>query len=231
MNGRTTKGALQYRCSRLLARGLSGTEQRRRAGMFGSRSVFLATLLAACLLPVPIGLASPPLQAQAPNPPNQVGTLFDALSRCRASLPESQRWRIAGVIHHESQRYGYDPLFILAMVEVESACLPTARGRRGAVGLIQVKPSTARAVAEEAGVAWQGVETLAHPISNVQLGLWYLHQLEKRFADPYIAVAAYNLGPTKVARMPRQQARRTRYVHKILARYDDLLAQRGIGRS
>jgi len=156
-----------------------------------------------------------------------VATLFAALSGCRASLSERERWRVAGVIHHESQRYGYDPLFVVALAAVESTCLPTARSRHGAVGLIQVRPSVARAVAQDGGIRWRGAQMLTKPLFNVHLGLRYLTQLEKRFGDPYVAVAAYNLGPTRVARMPRQRARATEYVQKVLSRYEALLAQHG----
>jgi soluble lytic murein transglycosylase-like protein len=160
-----------------------------------------------------------------------VSQLFEGLSRCRASLPENERWRIAGVIQQESHRYGYDPLLVLAMVEVESQCLPTALGQKGAVGLIQIKPSTARAMAEEAGVRWHGPQMLKRPVFNVQLGLHYLRRLEDQFGDPYLAMAAYNLGPARVARMPRHRARKARYVLKIMARYADLQARESVGRS
>lgn len=183
-------------------------------------------LLFFCVAPTAVGsayLAPPAPRLQ--HTPNPVGMLFVALSRCRAELPERERWRIAGVIHHESQRYGYDPLFVLAIVEVESTCLPTARSRQGAVGLIQLKPSIARAVAEEAGVRWQGTKMLIRPAFNVHLGLGYLSQLEKRFRDSHLALAAYNLGPKRVARMPHHRARRTEYVRKVLSRYEALLAQ------
>lgn len=68
---------------------------------------------------------------------------------------------------------------------------------------------------------------LTKPLFNLHLGLQYLTQLEKRFGDPYLAVAAYNLGPKRVARMPRHRARATEYVRKVLSRYEVLLAQHG----
>jgi soluble lytic murein transglycosylase-like protein len=168
---------------------------------------------------------TPRIQAVRPPPPTLVGRLFTVVSRCRMQLSERERWRIVGTIHRESQRYGYNPLFILAMIEVESTCLSTARSRRGAVGLIQIKPSVARAVAEEAGLQWQGATMLTAPAFNVHLGLRYLSQLQKQFGDLRLALAAYNLGPTRVAKMPRHRARRTEYVQKILSRYEALLAQ------
>jgi len=151
--------------------------------------------------------------------------LFAAVSQCRASLSERQRWRIVDAIHQEAERHGYDPLFVMAMVEVESTCSPTANSSRGAVGLTQIKPSTAREVAKDLGVPWGGRSSLVQPMMNVRLGLSYLAQLEEKFGDPYVAIAAYNLGPGKVSGMSRQHARGARYVRKILARYEGLLVE------
>jgi soluble lytic murein transglycosylase len=138
---------------------------------------------------------------------------------------------IADTIARTANRHGYDPLFVQAMVEVESTCRPTARSRAGALGLIQLKPSTARAVARRVGMAWDGPQQLMVPAINLELGLGYLSELEEKFADPYLAVAAYNLGPTRVAGMDPSSARGSRYVRKILNRYEGLLRESGLTRS
>jgi len=72
---------------------------------------------------------------------------------------------------------------------------------------------------------WRGDDMLTKPLFNVHLGLRYLTQLEKQFGDPYLAMAAYNLGPKRVSGMSRHQARTTQYVQKVLSRYEALLAQ------
>jgi soluble lytic murein transglycosylase-like protein len=151
--------------------------------------------------------------------------LFTAISDCRPSLGERQRWRIVDAIREEAERHGYDPLFVMALIEVESTCSPTANSSRGAVGLTQIKPSTARAVAKDLGLPWGGANALEQPSLNIRLGLGYLAQLEEKFGDPYVAMAAYNLGPQKASRMSRQHAKRARYVKKILARYEGLLVE------
>ena len=179
------------------------------------------------IAPNAIGSLEPPRARSAEPVANPIAMLARALSQCGGELSEHQRWHIAGAIHQESQRHGYDPLFILAMVEVESACSPKARSHDGAVGLIQVKPSVARAVAEEAGLRWRGARTLLQPAFNLHIGVRYLAQLERRYGDPRIAVAAYNLGPKRVGRISRAQARGVRYVRKVLARYEELLARHG----
>ena len=191
----------------------------------------LVTIAVLGFVPNAISSLEPPRPRPAEPVANPIAMLVRALSQCGGELSERERWRIAGAIHQESQRHGYDSLFILAMVEVESTCSPRARSHDGAVGLIQVKPSVARAVAEEAGLRWRGARTLFQPAFNLHIGVRYLAQLERRYRDPRIAVAAYNLGPKRVARMSRAQARQVRYVRKVLATYEDLLARHGKGRS
>jgi len=169
--------------------------------------------------------ADPEAVAEAAEVAEVRGKLFAAVTSCRPSLSEGQRWRIADAVHQEARSHGYDPLFVMAMVEVESSCSPTANSPHGAVGLTQIKPSTARAIAKDLGVPWAGRSTLLQPRLNVRLGLTYLAQLEEKFGDPYLAMAAYNLGPGKVTGMTRQHAKRARYVKKILARYEGLLVE------
>lgn len=151
--------------------------------------------------------------------------LFAAISECRPSLGERQSWRIVDAIREEAERHGYDPLFVMAIIEVESTCSPTANSPRGAVGLTQIKPSTAREVAKDLGLPWGGATALVQPKLNIRLGLGYLAQLEEKFGDPYVAIAAYNLGPERASRMSRQHARRAHYVKKVLSRYEGLLIE------
>lgn len=181
--------------------------------------------------PSPVG-ASAEAPSAAPEVVNQVlesaetrARLFAAVSQCRPSLGDRQRWRIVDAIREEAERHGYDPLFVMAIIEVESTCSPTANSSRGAVGLTQIKPSTARAVAKDLGLPWGGANALVQPNLNIRLGLGYLAQLEEKFGDPYVAIAAYNLGPQKASGMSRQHAKRARYVKKVLARYEGLLVE------
>jgi soluble lytic murein transglycosylase len=160
-----------------------------------------------------------------------VRAVTEALSRCRASLSNAQRRRIADAIDEVSKRHGYEPLFVQAIIEVESQCQPSARSPRGAVGLIQIQPETARALAEEAGLRWRGTLTLLDPATNIRLGILYLSKLEERFGNLHLAVAAYNMGPSRVGSMPSERARKSRYVRKVLARYRDLLADRSLALS
>ncbi len=180
---------------------------------------------------LPQGPAGEPSPVQSPAAAPVLVTRADhvlsALSRCGSRLEESEREVIAETIVRTARRHGYDPLFVQAIVEVESTCRPRVRSGAGALGLIQVKPATARAVARRAGMPWQGPDQLLRPEINLELGMRYLAELEERFDDPYMAVAAYNLGPTRVAGMEPSRARVSRYVRKVLARYEGLLERHG----
>jgi len=151
-------------------------------------------------------------------------TLMGALDECPNAPSPTLRARLARIIHAESATYGYDPLFITALMQVESGCSPTARGGE-AIGLVQLLPSTAEWVARRVGVPWRGERTLIEPASNIAIGLRYLDELEDLLGDPYRAMAAYNMGPARVARMSSSRAKQTRYVRKVLSRYEALLEQ------
>jgi soluble lytic murein transglycosylase-like protein len=182
----------------------------------------------ATLAPTPVTVPERRLAAadlpsfEAPADP--VKTVADALTDCSNPLSREQRWKIARVIQEESIQHGYDPLFITALVQVESGCSPTARGG-GAIGLTQLLPSTARGVAERAGVTWRGPDTLKDPLANVRIGVRYLSELEEMLDCPYRAVAAYNMGPAPVLHMSTSRAQRVGYVRKILHRYEQLRDQ------
>jgi soluble lytic murein transglycosylase len=164
-------------------------------------------------------LAAAVLTELAPEDP--VNMVAAALTACPNPLPRDQRFRVARVILEESTQHGYDPLFITALVQVESGCRPSVRGG-GAIGLTQLLPSTARGVAPRAGVRWRGPATLTDPEDNVRIGVRYLSELEDMLDCPYRAVAAYNMGPAPVLRMSTSRARRVGYVRKVLNRYEHL---------
>lgn len=175
------------------------------------------------LAPAPVAaprqLAMAVIADAAPRDP--VGKVAQALTACPNPLSREQRWSLARVIEAESTQHGYDPLFITALVQVESGCRPSARGG-AAIGLTQLLPSTARGVAARAGVRWRGPATLTDPEDNVRIGVRYLSELEDMLDCPYRAVAAYNMGPAPVLRMSTSRAQRVGYVRKILTRYEHL---------
>ena len=105
------------------------------------------------------------------------------------------------VLFHWAQQRGLDPWLVVAVVRVESNFSPTAVSERGAIGLMQLLPETARWVAEQAGERDFFEDLLYVPEVNIRLGTWYLAYLLKVFdGREALALAAYNAGRSRVER-------------------------------
>ena len=120
----------------------------------------------------------------------------------------SQIWRAA-------RKHEVDGLLVAAIIEAESGFTPDAVSPKGAVGLMQVLPSTG---------GRYGSPDLLDPSTNLEAGTRYLSWLLREYdGDLERALAAYNAGPATVARYkgvpPFRETRR--YVRKVLAIYGD----------
>jgi soluble lytic murein transglycosylase len=145
-----------------------------------------------------------------------------------ARIPASERVRVADILEGAEQSRGLDALLVLAVIEQESRFDPAARARSGALGLMQVRPFVAADVARRHGIPWQGERTLLEPASNVLLGTLYLGEMFDLYGDLDVALAAYNLGPSRVRRMlTRGQRPRPPYVGRVEARLEGLALRYG----
>lgn len=118
----------------------------------------------------------------------------------------SQIWRAA-------QKHRVDGLLVAAVIEAESGFTPDAVSPKGAVGLMQLLPSTG---------GLYGSPDLLDASTNLDVGTRYLSRLLREFdGDLERALAAYNAGPAAVARYggvpPFRETRQ--YVRKVLAIY------------
>lgn len=102
------------------------------------------------------------------------------------------------IIASESLAAGVDPYLVAGMIRVESGFDPNAVSRADAVGLMQVKPSTARSIARQVGIEGKmNATTLTDPERNIRVGTAYLAYLIARYeGDETRALAAYNGGLT-----------------------------------
>lgn len=93
-----------------------------------------------------------------------------------------------------------EPALTLAIIKQESAFDQRAKSSAGALGLMQLMPSTARPLAKKLGIKKLDEKKLvSDPNFNMRLGRLYLDQMIDRFGGSYImAIAAYNAGPSRV---------------------------------
>jgi soluble lytic murein transglycosylase-like protein len=113
-------------------------------------------------------------------------------------------------IDRASFDHDVDPALVRAVIHAESAFNPYAVSPKGARGLMQLMPATAR---------WLGVKNSFSPESNIRGGTKYLAQLLKRFRNEAHAIAAYNAGEVPVNRYngvpPYSETRE--YVRRVLS--------------
>lgn len=114
----------------------------------------------------------------------------------RPQLPDSGL--IARHIVELSASERVDPLYVAAVIAIESRFSTSARSGVGATGLMQLMPMTAGDVAERNNFKHHA-RHLTDPRMNIQLGIRYLKELEQKYrGNRYLALAAYNWGPANV---------------------------------
>ncbi|MGD9537887.1 MAG: lytic transglycosylase domain-containing protein [Alphaproteobacteria bacterium] len=92
-----------------------------------------------------------------------------------------------------------EPALVLALSRQESEFDPRAKSKAGALGLMQLMPTTAQHVAKSKGISVREADLIRSPALNVQLGSAYLANLIDGFGGSYVlALAAYNAGPANV---------------------------------
>lgn len=136
---------------------------------------------------------------------------------------ETADW-ITRAIMYASATYGVDPLLVTAVMEQESGFTFNAVSSAGAVGLMQLMPSTAAAI---------GVDPY-NPLDNIMGGVLHLRTLLDSFANwgmyaVTVAVAAYNAGSDAVIRaagVPNYSETRN-YVVAISNNYNRLISMLG----
>jgi soluble lytic murein transglycosylase len=147
------------------------------------------------------------------------------ISKYRAGLEVKSLKQIPHRIYQESKKYGYDPLFLTALIVTESSFNNWAKSHKGALGLMQIKLATGQAMASEMGAAWAGQSTLFDPATNIALGAFYLNKLKQRFKDMKIALEAYNHGPSRISRYLRKGKLPEDYSRKVFRIYDSIRSQ------
>ena len=123
------------------------------------------------------------------------------------------RAEINSMIEDASAKYGVDSKLIKALVQQESGFNPNAKSKAGALGLMQLMPSTAKGL---------GVTDPMNPKQNIEGGVKYFKSMLDRFhGNTILALAAYNAGPNAVSKYdgvpPYKETQN--YVKSILKNY------------
>jgi membrane-bound lytic murein transglycosylase B len=146
-----------------------------------------------------------PARAQAPEP---VPAAVQPTAERGALLRDTT---YAGLITAAAEAHGVDPILVQALIQVESNYQPRAKSSKGAMGLMQLMPATAREYK---------VRNAYDPKANINAGVKKLKGLIEKFSgDLSLALASYNAGEGAVSRFngipPYRETQN--YVSKILS--------------
>lgn len=180
--------------------------------------------------PSPLPEPHPEATARAPAPEPvedaAVTQVRRELDSRRTGLADEELDELARTVVEEARRHDLDPALVMAVIHVESRYNAFAMSHMGALGLMQILPSTGEELARRLGIPWRGAQTLFDPIANVRLGVAYLRQLSRRYGDIPTALAAYNWGPGRIdRRLARGRALPTEYPRLVLEAHTAALAE------
>ena len=97
-----------------------------------------------------------------------------------------------------SNEYNLEPCLVASIINAESRFDKNATSHAGAMGLMQLLPSTAKEIAIKLGLNDFVAEDLFKPEINIKFGCFYFSELYTRFRDLNTTICAYNAGPNKV---------------------------------
>ncbi|TMJ95798.1 MAG: lytic transglycosylase domain-containing protein [Actinobacteria bacterium] len=106
--------------------------------------------------------------------------------------------RYSNVVVGHARHYDLDAALLAAVIYRESKFNADAKSDSGAIGLMQLLPSTAEGIAIRTGGSKFVVSDLYEPEINVRYGAYYLHSLMTKYGSARLALAAYNAGQKNV---------------------------------
>lgn len=146
--------------------------------------------------------------------------IFNIIEDFQSGFTPMERDIIADVIYTQSKRLGYDPLLLLALIMTESSFRKGQQSYMGAMGLMQVKPSTGQWISRRYRMPWKGSHSLYEPRFNIKLGTTYLFELILKFRDVKKALVAYNIGENALTgKLRLKETVPERYVNKVIKKY------------
>jgi soluble lytic murein transglycosylase-like protein len=139
-------------------------------------------------------------------------------------LTSEESLEVAVALVQECARTGVDPLFVIALIEVESRFDVEAQSPTGARGLMQLIPKTFRMFSD--------AKRFLDPVENVRAGIRYVHHLVSHgFRRPESVLLAYNQGPGTALAVQRDEQEMPEegavFVPKVMSHYKKLLKKHG----
>lgn len=139
------------------------------------------------------------------------------------------------LVFNASLEHQVDPYLVFGIIRAESKYQSQALSPVGAVGLMQIMPTTGQWIAEQQGIEDFDPSQLQDPQTNINFGCWYLASLSKEFDGQVpLMVAAYNAGrgtvqqwiagqiwdgdPERLESIPFEETRE--YVRNVLKNYE-----------
>ena len=108
--------------------------------------------------------------------------------------------RYEQIVVGHAENYRLEPQLVAAVIYQESKFDADAESSSGAVGLMQLLPSTGQGIADRTGgKSWTPAD-LRNPELNIRYGSWYLRHLLDKYGSEELALAAYNAGQANVDR-------------------------------
>ena len=131
----------------------------------------------------------------------------------QANTQSATKSQILNVVNQIAEKHGVDEKLVQALIKQESGFNPKAKSKAGAMGLMQLMPSTAKNL---------GVQDPYNIVQNVEGGVKYLKSMLNKYnGNVILALAAYNAGPGAVDKYdgvpPYKETQN--YVKNILANY------------
>jgi len=137
--------------------------------------------------------AAPPHLVSVVRADARTGRLVRSITITRpaGTSPPSANPQVRAMVEETAKNLDVSPLLVDSVIQVESNYNPYAISPKGAQGLMQLMPGTARRF---------GVKNSFDPQQNIEGGVRYLKFLQETFQDDRLAVAAYNAGEKAVAK-------------------------------
>jgi hypothetical protein len=153
-----------------------------------------------------------------PEYPQEITAYLERSSKNRQAAPKNnadQNRNMDAAIEKAARRYEVDPDLIRSVIKTESNFDAQAVSSKGAMGLMQLMPDTAKDL---------GVKNAYDPEENIMGGTRYLKTLLERYDGKVdLALAAYNWGMGNLENNPQRLPKETsNYIARVTAYYKDL---------